>query len=55
MEKTTDKNEVEQGDPSIARPQPAMASEKVLYVGQIVAMVIAETRTVGIPRETGTD
>ncbi|MAM68562.1 MAG: carbon monoxide dehydrogenase [Rhodospirillaceae bacterium] len=43
MEKTTDKNEVEQGDPSIARPQPAMASEKVLYVGQIVAMVIAET------------
>ena len=44
MEKTTAKNEVEQGDPSVARPQPAMASEKVLYVGQIVAMVIAETR-----------
>ncbi len=35
---------VEQGDPSIARPQPAMPAGKAEYVGQILAMVIAETR-----------
>ena len=42
-EKTAGKA-VEQGDPSIGRPQPAMANGKAEYVGQILAMVIAETR-----------
>ncbi|MEQ9123916.1 MAG: molybdopterin-dependent oxidoreductase, partial [Alphaproteobacteria bacterium] len=31
------------GDASVARPQPAMPADRVLYVGQIVAMVVAET------------
>lgn len=31
------------GDPSIARPQPAMPVGRVTFVGQIVAMVIADT------------
>ena len=31
------------GDPSIGRPQPAMAADRVMFVGQIVAMVIAES------------
>jgi carbon-monoxide dehydrogenase large subunit len=43
-EKSDVKKPVEQGDPSIARPQPAMPSDKVEYVGQILAMVIADTR-----------
>ena len=34
---------VPQGDPAIARPQPAMPAGRVLYVGQIVAMVIADS------------
>ena len=43
-EKSGDGKPVEQGDPSIGRPQPAMADGKAEYVGQILAMVIAETR-----------
>ena len=31
------------GDASVARPQPAMPADRVLYVGQIVAMAVAET------------
>jgi carbon-monoxide dehydrogenase large subunit len=31
------------GDPGIARPQPAMPEDRVSFVGQIVAMVIANT------------
>lgn len=31
------------GDPSIARAQPAMPEDRVVFVGQIVAMVIADT------------
>ncbi|MEX2455482.1 MAG: xanthine dehydrogenase family protein molybdopterin-binding subunit [Rhodospirillaceae bacterium] len=34
---------VASGDPAIARPQPAMPQDRVLYVGQIVAMVVGET------------
>ncbi|MGB0629142.1 MAG: xanthine dehydrogenase family protein molybdopterin-binding subunit [Alphaproteobacteria bacterium] len=43
-EKSDVKKPVEQGDPSIARPQPAMPVGKAEYVGQILAMVIADTR-----------
>lgn len=39
----TDGAPVKQGDPSIARPQPAMPADRALYVGQIVAMVIGES------------
>lgn len=42
-EKVSSDASVEPGDPSIARPQPAMPADRVLYVGQIVAMVIAES------------
>jgi carbon-monoxide dehydrogenase large subunit len=35
------------GDPAIARPQPAMPEDRVLFVGQIVAMVIADTPDTG--------
>jgi aerobic carbon-monoxide dehydrogenase large subunit len=31
------------GDPAIARPQPAMPTDRAVFVGQIVAMVIADT------------
>lgn len=31
------------GDPSIARPQPPMPVDRVLYVGQIIAMVVGDT------------
>lgn len=34
---------VEPGDPAIARPQPAMVTDRAVFVGQIIAMVIAET------------
>jgi carbon-monoxide dehydrogenase large subunit len=34
---------VEAGDPSMVEPQPAMARTRVRYVGEIVAMVVAET------------
>jgi len=43
-EKTSGGNPIPPGDPSIGRPQPAMALERVGYVGQILAMVIAGTR-----------
>ncbi|MEE2997604.1 MAG: xanthine dehydrogenase family protein molybdopterin-binding subunit [Pseudomonadota bacterium] len=43
-EKADIDNPVEQGDPSIARPQPAMPARKAEYVGQILAMVVADTR-----------
>ncbi len=33
----------EPGDPSVARPQPAMPSDRALYVGQILAMVVGST------------
>ncbi len=33
------------GDPSIAEPQPLIAHEVTRYVGEIVAMVVAETET----------
>ncbi|PPR09767.1 MAG: Carbon monoxide dehydrogenase large chain [Alphaproteobacteria bacterium MarineAlpha11_Bin1] len=44
VEKTDIDEPVEQGDPSIARPEPAMPARKTEYVGQILAMVIADTR-----------
>ena len=31
------------GDPAVGRPQPAMPADRALFVGQIVAMVIADT------------
>ncbi len=31
------------GDPAIGRPQPAMPTDRAVFVGQIVAMVIADT------------
>src|SRR5690606_20337411 len=31
------------GDPSVAKPQPAMTADRVRYAGEIVAMVVAET------------
>jgi len=34
---------IEPGDPTVARPQPAMPADRAVFVGQIVAMVIAET------------
>ncbi len=34
---------IEAGDPSLVEPQPAMARTRVRYVGEIVAMVVAET------------
>ncbi len=34
---------IEAGDPSLVEPQPAMARKRVRYVGEIVAMVVAET------------
>ncbi len=40
---TMDGRKVPPGDPSIARPQPAMPADRVLYAGQIIAMVVAET------------
>ena len=43
-EKSVAGEPVEQGDSSIARPQPAMPAGKAEYVGQILVMVIAETR-----------
>ena len=42
-EKAPDDRPVEPGDPSVARAQPAMAADRVHYVGQIVAMVVGET------------
>ena len=36
------------GDPAVARPQPAMPSERAMFVGQIVAMVIGETRAAAL-------
>jgi aerobic carbon-monoxide dehydrogenase large subunit len=42
-EKVSADDSVEPGDPSIARAQPAMVADRTLFVGQIVAMVIAET------------
>ncbi len=38
-----DGRKVPPGDPAIARPQPAMPADRVLYAGQIIAMVVAET------------
>ena len=32
-----------QGDPAIAQPQPILADDRVLYLGQPVAIVVAET------------
>lgn len=31
------------GDPAVARPQPAMVTGRAMFVGQIIAMVIADT------------
>ena len=42
-EKVSADDSVEPGDPSIARPQPAMPADRAVFVGQIVAMVIADT------------
>jgi len=42
-EKISADDSVESGDPSIARPQPAMPADRAVFVGQIVAMVIADT------------
>lgn len=42
-QKVSSDESVPLGDPAIARPQPAMPQDRVLYVGQIVAMVIADT------------
>lgn len=42
-EKVSADASVEPGDPAIARPQPAMPADRVLFVGQIVAMVVAES------------
>ena len=43
MEKKEEDSDIELGDPQISRPQPAMATDRVVFVGQIVAMVIAES------------
>ncbi|MFT5488122.1 MAG: carbon-monoxide dehydrogenase large subunit [Paracoccaceae bacterium] len=42
-EKVSADKSVPPGDPAIARPQPAMPAERVMFVGQIIAMVIADT------------
>lgn len=42
-EKVSADSSVAPGDPSIARPHPAMAVGRVHYVGQILAMVVAES------------
>lgn len=42
-EKVSADNSVPPGDPAIARPQPAMPAERAMFVGQIIAMVIADT------------
>lgn len=42
-EKVSADKSVPPGDPAIARPQPAMPTERVMFVGQIIAMVIADT------------
>ncbi|CAN0449616.1 unnamed protein product, partial [Discosporangium mesarthrocarpum] len=42
-EKISADSTVPAGDPSIARPQPAMPADRAMFVGQIVSMVIADT------------
>ena len=42
-EKVSAHETVPTGDPAVSRPQPAMPEERVMFVGQIVAMVIADT------------
>lgn len=42
-EKVSSDKSVPPGDPAIARPQPAMPADRARFVGQIVAMVVAET------------
>lgn len=37
-----------EGDPAVAAPQPALAAGRVRYVGEIAAMVVAETRAAAL-------